>query len=73
MIMAPVKDIKISDALKFPGNLTPLIRFKYIDIWSIRLSEKLVSVSTIMASVGDIKISDALNFPGIFTPPICFK
>ena len=48
-IMAPVKDIKISDALKFPGNLTPLICLKYNDIWSISLSEKLVSVSTIMA------------------------
>ena len=71
--MAQVRDIKISDALKFPGIFTPLICFKQNDIWLISLSETLVSGSTIMAQVRDIKISDALKFPGIFTPLICFK
>ena len=70
--MAQVRDIKISDALKFPGIFTPLICFKH-DIWLISLSETLVSGSTIMAQVMDIKISDALKFPGIFTALICFK
>ena len=71
--MAQVRDIKISDALKFPGISTPLICFKQNDIWLISLSETLVSGSTIMAQVRDIKISDALTFPGIFTALICFK
>ena len=43
------------------------------DIWSISLSETIVSGSTIMAQVMDIKIYEALKFPGIFTPLICFK
>ena len=72
-IMAQVRDIKIFDALKFPGIFTALICFKYNDIWLISLSETLVSGSTIMAQVWDIKISDALNFPGIFAALICFK
>ena len=72
-IMAQVRDIKISDALKFPGIFTALICFKQNDNWLISLSETLVSGSTIMAQVRDIKISDALKFPGIFTPLVCFK
>ena len=72
-IIAQVRDIKISDALKFPGIFTPLICFKWNDIWLITPSETLVSGSTIMAHVNDIKISDALTFPGIFTPLICIK
>ena len=63
--MAQVRDIKISDALKFPGIFTPLICFKYNEIWLIWLSETLVSGSTIMAQVRDIKISDAVKFQGI--------
>ena len=48
-IMAQVRDIKISDALTFPGIFTALICFKWNDIWLITLSETLVSGSTIMA------------------------
>ena len=54
-IMAQVRDIKISDALKFPGIFTPLIRFKQNYIWLISLSEMLVSGSTIMAQVRTLK------------------
>ena len=77
-IMAQVRDINISDALKFPGIFAPLICFKWNDFWWITLSVTLVSGSTIMAQVrdnkiSDNKISDALKFPGIFTPLICFK
>ena len=72
-IMAHVRDIKISDALTFPGIFTPLICFKWNDSWLISLSETIVSGSTIMAQVRDIKISDALKFPGIFAALICFK
>ena len=71
--MAHVRDIKISDALTFPGIFTALICFKKNDIWLISLSETLVSGSKIMVQVRDIKISDALTFPGIFTPHISFK
>ena len=72
-IMAQVRDIKISNALKFPGIFTPLICFKQNDIWLFSLSETLVSGSTIMAQVRDINISNALKFPGIFTALTCFK
>ena len=72
-IIAQVRDIKISDALKFPGICTPLICFKWNDIWLITSPETLVSGSKIMAQVRDIIISDALTFPGIFTALICFK
>ena len=72
-IMAQVRDIKISDALKFPCIFTPLICFKWNDIWLMTALDTLVSGSTIMAQVRDIKISDALKFPGIFTALICFK
>ena len=48
-IMAQVRDIKISDALTFPGIFAPRICYKENDIWSISLSETLVSGSTIMA------------------------
>ena len=65
--MAQVRDIKISDTLKFPGIFTALICFKWNDIWLITPSETLVSGATIMAHVRDIKISDALTFPGIST------
>ena len=71
--MAQVRDIKISDTLKFPGIFTALICFKWNDIWLITPPETLVSGSKIMAQVRDIKISDALTFPGIFTALICFK
>ena len=71
--MAQVRDIKISDTLKFPGIFTALICFKWNDIWLITPSETLVSGATIMAHVRDIKISDALTFPGIFAPRICYK
>ena len=67
------RDIKISDALKFLAIFILFSCFKYNDIWSISLSETLVSGSTIMAQIRDIKISDALKFPGIFTPLTCFK
>ena len=72
-IMAQVRDIKISDALKFPGIFTALICFKWNDFWWITPTETLVSGSTIMAQVRDIKISEALTFPGIFGPRICYK
>ena len=72
-IMAQVRDIKISDALTFPGIFTPLICFKWDDFWCMTPSETLVSGSTIMAQVRDIKISDALTFPGTFAPRICYK
>ena len=68
-----VRDIKISDAIKFPGIFTPLICFKWNDFWWITPSETLFSGSMIMTKVRDIKISDAMKFPGIFTPLICFK
>ena len=48
-IMAQIRDIKISDALKFPGIFTSLTCFKWNDIWLITPSETLVSGSTIMA------------------------
>ena len=69
-IMAHVRDIKMSDALKFPGVFTPLICFKWNDFWCMTPSETLVSGSTIMAQVRGVKISDALTFPGIFTTRI---
>ena len=72
-IMAQVRDIKISDALKFPCIFTAFICFKWNDFWSTTPSETLVSGSKIMAQVRDIKISDALKFPGIFTAHISFK
>ena len=72
-IMALVRDIKISDALTFPGIFTPLICFKWDDFLCMTPSETLVSGSTIMAQVRDIKILDALTFPGIFAPRICYK
>ena len=48
-IMAQIRDIKISDALKFPGIITPLTCFKWNDICLMTPSETLVSGSTIMA------------------------
>ena len=72
-IMAQVRDIKISDALTFPGIFTLLICFEWDEFWCMTPSETLVSGSTIMAQVRDIKISDALTFPGIFAPRICYK
>ena len=50
-IMAQVRDIKISDTLKFPGIFTALICFKWNDIWLITPWVTLVSGSTIMAHV----------------------
>ena len=50
-IMAQVRDIKISDALKFPGIFTALICFKWNDFWCMTPSETLVSGSKIMAQV----------------------
>ena len=54
-------------------SIQPCSCFKQNDVWSISLSEKIVSSSTIRAQIRDIKISDALKFPGIFTLFICFK
>ena len=58
--MAQIRNIKISDALKFPGIFTLLTCFKWNAFWLTTPSETLVSGSTIMAQVRDIKISDAL-------------
>ena len=60
--MAQVRDIKISDALKFPAIFTLFTCFKWSYIWLITPSETLVSGSTIMAQVRDIEISDPLKF-----------
>ena len=62
MIMAQIRNIKIYDALKFPDIFTPLICFKWYDIWFITPSETLVSGSRIMAQVRNIKISKPLKF-----------
>ena len=65
-IMAQVRDIKISDALKFPGIFFCTYIIQMDELWWITPSETLVSGSTIMALVRDSNISDALMFPGIF-------
>ena len=48
-IMAQIRNIKISGALKFPGIFTPLICFKWNAIWLTTPSETLVSGSTVVA------------------------
>ena len=48
-IMAQVRDIKISDALTFPGIFYSTICFKWNDFDALTPSETLVSGSTIMA------------------------
>ena len=54
-IMALVRDIKVSDALKFPGIFTALICFKWNDFLCMTPWEPLVSGSKIMAQVRDHK------------------
>ena len=72
-IRAQIRDIKISDALKFPGIFTLFICFKWSDLWLITPSKTLVSGSTITARIRDIIISDALKLPATFTQFTCFK
>ena len=60
--MAQVRDINVSDALKFPAVFTPFTCSKWNDIWLITPSETLVSGSTIMAQVRDTKISEPFKF-----------